>query len=256
MVIIKKLFLFLLFIFMTNAIHGMLVDFAWDNGGPSSYGTCCKFHQQKLSKEQRSFISNARATRAVQKKSMIAEEDFYEQLNFEKVWWPDLSDVEESRRNTLMSALEIKYGISGDIFQEPYSVQQAYTHMLIDFIKQHVAGENLLRIAIFNHKIVDLMVDKTLLQPLVNYAHTQLNDSKFSYELSYAQKDILWKYKQFIGTKKPSGHQRETRTTIQTTFHSLLCFWFFKTFKKKSVTFAQQDSSNFEDGAGSCCRCW
>ena len=255
--IIKKYLLLVIFIGSTNAVHGAIGGWEWEvSFGSGGYGyNYNETYRQKIAEENRALAIKARKARALQEKSKAAEEAFYEQLNGKAAWWPDLSDVEKHRRNTLISSLEQKYDISGTIFTEPYSVQQAYTHLLLDFVKQHARGNQRVNIALFNHNIIDLMVDKMLLQPLVDYAYTQLSGGKFSNERSYAQKGILWKYQQFIGTKKPSGHQKEMRATIQTTFHSLLCFWFINALQKKSGTFAQQDSSDFED-ACSCCRCW
>lgn len=157
-------------------------------------------------------------------------------------------------------------GRSADIFKEPNSVQQAYTHLIIHFINTQVAPNNknicnLAQVKTFCGWAV-LHVNMELLTPLVYYARAQLDNQTFSDNVNKAQKRVIWHYKKFIAEKTPKGHERVTRATIQKSFHAMLWFMFYnmKTYtwtpmdlSQESKKDSNEDSSNFEDGACSCC---
>ena len=157
-------------------------------------------------------------------------------------------------------------GRSADIFKEPNSVQQAYTDLIIHFINTHVAPSNknisnLAQVKTFCGWAV-LHVNMELLTPLVFYARAQIDIKTFSDNVNKAQKRVIWHYKKFIAEKTPKGHERVTRAKIQNYFHAMLWFMFYnmRMFKFTPIDMigkkSNQDSSDFEDSAGSCCRCW
>lgn len=237
--LMKKCLLLVLFVVSTNAVHGM-------GNWLENYWASRQAARIEAYRKEKAQAKIA----ALEKKRADAEESFYQNLKPATAWWPDLSDIERYRHDECIQAIERKYGISGDIFRASDLVKEAYTQMLIYFLRHHVAGDDQVTIVTDNYKTISLNLDKQSLKNLVRYAHEYFwQRHGFLYEFIFDQ--VASDYEQFIEhiiiKKKSSSFKKVPKDLIPETFHSLLCFWFLK------IVALQLDSPDLENCAGSFC---
>lgn len=248
--ITKKHLFFSLFILSTNAVHGA---FGW--GWLASPWALRELtpaealQKKEETKQEKAREKAAARAEALKEKRAVAKAAFYYQLHHEKAWWPDLSCVKPSHHHKCIQAIQEKYGISGNIFQGSDLAKEAYTQLLIYFLRHNVAGNNPVTFMTYNYKTMTLNLNKILLHKLLCYACYELGHGNV-----FVFDQVIQNYKKFINEiiakKKSTGLKNVPQDRIAQDFHSLLCFWFIKTINLES------NSTNFEDNVGSCCCCW